>query len=140
MRAHVLFLVSFLVLGCGRAPEPSGTREADAAPTAGPAVAAPVGEANDERAKEARAQMKELRTALELSYLTNARYPESLADLTVPAAAGEAPIVSRIPDDPWGHAYVYVVEESESYPSFRLYSLGPDGLEGTDDDLVAPDR
>jgi general secretion pathway protein G len=36
--------------------------------------------------------------------------------------------------DPWGNEYKY--ELSTSQDSFRVYSLGPDGIEGTEDDIT----
>lgn len=36
--------------------------------------------------------------------------------------------------DPWGNEYKY--ELSDSQDSFLIYSLGPDGIEGTEDDIT----
>lgn len=138
MKTHLLILAAVLVIGCG----PAGDPDAPAGAKGDGAVekTAAAREGSGERAKEARAQLKELRTALELYDLTKGRYPEALEDLTKPAVAGEQAILVRIPDDPWGHAYVYLVEDGETAPSFRIYSLGPDGAGGTDDDILPPER
>ena len=44
----------------------------------------------------------------------------------------------RIPVDPWGNEYKYErLEQTEDMvgPPFRVFSYGPDGQEGTDDDI-----
>ena len=54
--------------------------------------------------------------------------PESLEDLT----EGDQPLTKEIPTDPWGNPYVYrKIDETE----FEIFSVGPDGVEGTDDDV-----
>lgn len=45
---------------------------------------------------------------------------------------------ARIPVDPWDNELKYVFAESSSTdmgPPFRIFSYGPDGQEGTDDDI-----
>ncbi len=37
--------------------------------------------------------------------------------------------------DPWGHEYVYEYPGTYNEDGFDLYSIGPDGSEGTDDDI-----
>jgi len=41
----------------------------------------------------------------------------------------------RIKDDPWGHKYIYKCPGEKLPHSFDLYSAGPDGVEGNDDDI-----
>lgn len=45
----------------------------------------------------------------------------------------------KIPVDPWGNELKYSLKETtgstESGPPFRIFSYGPDGQEGTDDDI-----
>ena len=43
----------------------------------------------------------------------------------------------RIPTDAWGRDLQYELTDSESGPTYRVYSYGPDGIEGTDDDIPA---
>ena len=67
-------------------------------------------------------------------------YPKSLQDLIT--APGEArnwhgPYLDSLPQDPWGHAYVYVFPGKHLAGSYDLLSVGPDGKEGTDDDIVS---
>jgi len=42
--------------------------------------------------------------------------------------------------DPWGHRFVYNPASAEAYPFFVLYSVGPDGVQDTDDDVRPRDR
>lgn len=42
-------------------------------------------------------------------------------------------IIKRLPLDPWGNEYVLL--NPGEIGAYDLYSLGPDGLEGTDDDI-----
>lgn len=43
------------------------------------------------------------------------------------------PYLVQLNDDPWGRKYVYKAPISNDFP--RLFSVGPDGMEGTRDDL-----
>lgn len=89
------------------------------------------------RVEKARADIHLLEQALELYRLDQARYPsmeqglESLESPPAAEAGGAARAegyIRRLPDDPWGRAYQYVVP-GEHGP-FDLYSLGADGQEG----------
>jgi general secretion pathway protein G len=42
----------------------------------------------------------------------------------------------EIPLDPWGHAYVYEYPGKRNPRSYDLYSFGPDGRDGSDDDIT----
>lgn len=54
--------------------------------------------------------------------------PDSLDDLT----KGPAPLVDKVPKDPWGNDYVY---NKTSNVEFTIISAGADGNEGTEDDV-----
>jgi len=41
----------------------------------------------------------------------------------------------KLPIDPWGFPYVYIFPGKVNQNSYDLYSVGPDGKEGTDDDI-----
>ena len=41
-----------------------------------------------------------------------------------------------IPDDPWRHPYIYVCPGKHNPSSYDIMSMGPDGREGTDDDIT----
>ena len=42
---------------------------------------------------------------------------------------------NEIPDDPWGKPYVYLCPGTHNTSGYDLYSYGPDGQDGTDDDI-----
>ena len=66
-------------------------------------------------------------------------YPKSLQDLlTAPGDARNwhGPYLDSLPQDPWGHAYVYTFPGRHTAGSYDLISTGPDGKAGTDDDIV----
>ena len=50
----------------------------------------------------------------------------------VPAGRWQGPYLDEIPLDPWKSLYRY---ESVFSPQYRVWSLGPDGLDGTEDDV-----
>ena len=81
----------------------------------------------------ARLQCITLESAIVKYHGKAGHYPtqrEGLAALTANANGG--PIVTSVPYDPWGRAYVY---NSATLPMVR--SLGPDGHVNTADDVTA---
>lgn len=76
-----------------------------------------------------------------LSFSTNAgELPSKLQDLvTRPSNLHNQPWrqYARRDDlfDPWGHPFVYCVPGQRNPTSYDLFSLGPDGQEGTEDDI-----
>jgi general secretion pathway protein G len=44
-----------------------------------------------------------------------------------------APPIIRV--DPWGHPYIYKFPGTKSLNGYDLYSPGPDGIDGDDDDI-----
>ena len=46
------------------------------------------------------------------------------------------PYLDKMPKDPWNHDYVYQCPGKHNPDSFDLFSVGPDGRAGTDDDIV----
>ncbi len=50
---------------------------------------------------------------------------------------GGGPWLDEVPTDPWGEElqYEYIEATDGGVASFRVYSLGPDKEEGTDDDI-----
>ena len=87
-------------------------------------------------------QIQTFRTALSRYEMENDRYPESHAGLT---ALIERPREARnwrgpyldgaLPKDPWGNEYLYVCPGTHNRESYDLWSAGPDGISGTDDDV-----
>jgi general secretion pathway protein G len=99
----------------------------------GPRVLNYLGES---RVKAARIQIQSFSSALDLFYLDAGRYPtnsEGLTALVRPVsgiAAWNGPYLKggNVPNDPWGHAYVYKLGGEHS--AYEIMSLGPQGKEG----------
>lgn len=74
-------------------------------------------------------------TALDLYELDNGKYPESL-DALVKKTDGKGPYLKRQPIDSWKRPYKYKSPGTHNLEDYDLYSLGPDGQEGTSDDIT----
>ena len=100
------------------------------------------------RSEEARKGVAEadikgnLSLALKLYEVDNGRYPsteQGLAALlekpTAPPSprSWKGPYLEQEPLDPWRHLYAYRYPGTHPPRDYDLYSLGPDGIEGTDD-------
>lgn len=84
-----------------------------------------------------------LSVALDLFEVDNGRYPtteEGLAALqTAPSGAPrwKGPYLKRpVPLDPWGKPYVYRSPGQHNREDYDLFSYGPDGVEGGQDDIT----
>lgn len=72
------------------------------------------------------------------------RYPTSQEGLAVllqaptgTEARWHGPYLKRLPRDPWGHPYLYYPCVKPPHDGYRLVSCGPDGIEGTADDITS---
>lgn len=81
--------------------------------------------------KTATIEIRKLSETAATYYLSQSprAYPDELSDLS----SGPSPLVEELPKDPWGNAYIY---EKPSPTSFKIYSAGPDGQPGTEDDVT----
>jgi general secretion pathway protein G len=90
----------------------------------------------ESRVKAARIQIQSFSSALDLFYLDAGRYPSSAEGLTalvrpVPGvAAWNGPYLKggAVPNDPWGHPYIYKFGGEHS--AYEIVSLGSEGKEG----------
>jgi len=64
----------------------------------------------------------------------NKKLPESLEDMEAPLRPGDTVNFIEVVEDPWGNAYVL----ERDGKSIKVVSWGPDGQEGTDDDIQYP--
>lgn len=71
------------------------------------------------------ANMLVIDTSLQVFMLDRGKYPETLAEL-------EDEYIKKVPIDAWGRNYIY---NRSSPETFELFSLGPDGVEGSYDDI-----
>lgn len=74
--------------------------------------------------------------------LDNGTYPSTAeglnALLAAPAGKGarwKGPYITRLDLDPWGNAYQYRFPGVKNPQGYDVYSHGPDGVEGTPDDI-----
>jgi general secretion pathway protein G len=81
-----------------------------------------------------------IKSALGQYEVDNGFYPKSLQDLII--APGDAknwhgPYFDppKLPVDPWGNPYIYYYPGKHNQSSYDLLSVGPDGKEGTEDDI-----
>jgi general secretion pathway protein G len=90
--------------------------------------------------------VKGLSSSLEQYKLALGQYPtteqglnalmEAPQDLANPAKwSGPYLKDSAATEDPWGSPYQYVCPGSRSRDGYDVWSLGPDGMDGTDDDI-----
>jgi general secretion pathway protein G len=89
----------------------------------------------------AKIQLKEFEGALQLFSLDMGRYPttsEGMESLVRnPGIDGwkERYLAKDVPKDPWGRAYAYRCPGSHG--DYDLFSVGPDGIEGNEDDACS---
>jgi general secretion pathway protein G len=79
-----------------------------------------------------------IKSALGMYEVDTGRYPASLNDLiTQPSdvRGWKGPYLDNMPADPWGHPYVYVYPGRKNTAGYDLYSVGPDGQDGNQDDI-----
>ena len=88
----------------------------------------------------AKKELKSLRIAFEIYHRDSGNYPSAkeglIALINNPGLeTWKGPYVTFIRPDPWKHQYQYSVSNNV----MRLFSLGADGIEGTSDDVTAPE-
>jgi general secretion pathway protein G len=103
------------------------------------------GQTERARVQTARAQVAALEEAVRRFEADNGFFPETeqgLEALVEKPAAGRAPtnyadggyLDRGVPADPWGNPYKYLAPGARNR-DFDLWSAGPDGADGTDDDV-----
>ena len=95
-----------------------------------------MGMLNDGQRDVARNQSYELQKNVELYRLQNGRFPSNAEGLEVLVRPNRGkPLMDKLPKDPWGQDYVLVLPGQKNPTKFDVYSRGPDGQEGTADDV-----
>ena len=108
---------------------------------AGMVVPRLIGRSEEAKKRIAAADIRTLQTQLKLFRLDNDRFPNNSeginALLTKPSGAlgWSAPYIDKEATDPWSQAYKYRHPATRSTSEFDVYSVGPDGNEGTEDDI-----
>ena len=100
------------------------------------------GRTEQARNTAAQSQISTFNTALDAFEVDNGYYPKGkngLQDLVQQprdAQTWKGPYMKNdIPNDPWGHPYVYEYPGKHNPTSYDLMSMGPDGRVGGDDDV-----
>ena len=104
------------------------------------------GRGEQARASAAQADISvNIATALKLYELDNGAFPSSEEGLNAllnkpsSALSWNGPYLEKKPIDPWTREYKYR-SPGQNRPDYDLYSLGRDGQEGGDDDVVNWDK
>jgi general secretion pathway protein G len=92
--------------------------------------------------EQARSQIGLVESAARLYQLHMNAYPQTLDDLvqapsdaTNPNKWGGPYLEKRVPLDPWGNEYMYVNPGKNNTEKFDIWSMGPDGMDGSEDDI-----
>ena len=92
--------------------------------------------------QQAQAQVGLIDTAIQTYEASVNSYPSNLQalltqpnDLQDPTKWAGPYLNHAIPPDPWGHPYKYAVPGNHNRESFDVWSSGPDGVDGTPDDI-----
>lgn len=103
------------------------------------------GRSQEARVAAAKEEIARISTCLDMFENDIGRYPsadEGLAALVEPPAGladpskWKGPYVKKIPIDPWHNPYRYIYPGAQGAKTFDLTSNGPDGAEGTEDDIT----
>jgi general secretion pathway protein G len=88
--------------------------------------------------KAAATQISTFATSIDMFEVDNGHYPKNLNDLMVQPRDSQNwhQYMESIPVDPWQHPYIYVFPGKHHPNSYDLSSMGPDGKQGGDDDIV----
>jgi len=101
-----------------------------------------VGHVDKARKESTRLQLKALKSALEQFRIDNGFYPTTEQGLNALVKKPEIPPIPKrwqpyldeLPKDGWGNDFVYLSPGLNGHP-YELFSKGPDGIEGTEDDI-----
>lgn len=102
------------------------------------------GRTEQARIAAAQSQLATFGTALDAYEVDTGAYPKGKDGLLLlveqprdTQATWKGPYLKgQIPNDPWGQPYVYECPGRQNPTSYDLSSIGPDGREGTDDDIT----
>ena len=97
-----------------------------------------VGRSEQARVTAVHADLSSIKTALDAFEVDNGYYPKSMQDLLQQpnnAKNWHGPYLDKVPQDPWGNNYLYYYPGKHNQNSYDLLSVGPDGKEGSEDDI-----
>ena len=83
----------------------------------------------------ARTKCKEYYDAAKFWKTVKKKYPGTIEEMEEPLRSGDTEPYVKAEDDPWGNRYYLELTGR----SLRVWSFGPDGQEGTEDDISYPE-
>lgn len=89
----------------------------------------------------ARQDIVNIAGAVDMFEVDTGRFPTTAEGLTAlvepPAGLKEwhGPYLKRIPVDPWGQAYIYCCPGKHNKREYDVWTIGPDGFDGSGDDI-----
>ncbi|WP_338519339.1 type II secretion system major pseudopilin GspG [Alteromonas gracilis] len=102
-----------------------------------------IGSGEEAKRQKAAVDIQTLKGALQMYKLRNNRYPSTEQGLEalvsaptiepIPRNYPEGGYIDRLPEDPWGNPYALISPGELS--AIDIFSNGPDGEPGTDDDI-----
>lgn len=101
-----------------------------------------IGRVDESKIQTTKLQMKAIKNALEQYKLDNGFYPTTAQGLRALVEKPDIPPIpnnwhrymEKVPKDAWGHDFIYISPAPNGKP-YDLKSKGPDGIEGTKDDI-----
>lgn len=90
-----------------------------------------IGASDEARAKTAHTSARIIHDAIKLYCTTTGKLPDSLEDL-VSEDEGTRSYLESLAPDPWGNEFIL---RGDTTRNFEVISAGPDGSEGSDDDI-----
>ena len=94
----------------------------------------------DARKIRVTADIAGIKTAIATFDVDNGFFPKSLQDLLQQPSNTKnwkGPYLEKPPMDPWSNPYIYYYPGKHTQNGYDLLSVGPDGKEGTEDDIVS---
>lgn len=114
----------------------------------GGAIFAMKGIAGAAKLRQVDADFKSFESALAMYKLNAGSFPTTQQGLkalvdkpsSTPVPRRWSQIMKKLPPDPWGADYGYRFPGKKVQSDFEMFSKGPDGQEGTEDDLSSQDE
>jgi general secretion pathway protein G len=92
------------------------------------------GRVRDTQVRAAKGDISSYSSAVDMYALdNNDEYPKSLNDLV----GGKRNYVREVRPDPWGNPYIYTPPTDMMKADYKIFSAGPDGVPGNEDDITA---
>ena len=99
---------------------------------AGAVVPIFTGRSNEARINRARSDISMYLGFISAYEIDNGKYPARLEDLV----SGKRKYLRELNKDPWGNPYNFTPPSGAAGDDFDVFSSGPDGQPGTDDDVT----